>query len=402
MATATARRPKTDHSPAKQTWHAGEVTLARTDLLAAMRVAARVTPRRGTLPELGYALLKHVNGRVYLRATDLDTEYEVTLRPTVPLGADFEVLIPVRPWIPLLHSLEGDEVVLSFADGEITLQTGTAKITEPTRHPSGFPLRADFEAAERYVVPGQVLKTALQRTTYATADFETRPILSSIYMAEFAGRKSLMSADGFRLAVAPLPGEGSMPDVNLPGAGMRFLTTVLGDDLVGMGVNPQRTRVGFAVGADITVTMCLVQGNFPNLSQLIPPEHTTAVTVPAPAMLRVAKALEPIAREGSGIMRFTASPEGFVVTVRGDSGIPNGAFMHAPDRIAEVRLLCPVEGEPNRIALQYRYVGEAMRAIGAGESRWEWTESSRQVVIRNVSDPGHLQVVMPMFVQWGD
>lgn len=392
MTTATATRrkrpePKTEPAPLPSV---GAVVLERKGLLAALRVASRIMPRRATLPCLAYALLKHVNGRVSLRAGSLEVQYEVTLKQAEPLAADWEVLLPVRAWLPVLAALDVGTVRLSWADGVLHLESDTAKFTEPQLR-ADYVLPMDFEAGERYVVDGQSLRTALNRVTFAVAGDDSRPILTSVYVGEFDGRKSLMAADGFRLSIAALPGEGELPDVMIPAEGARLLARVAGDDLVGLGVNPQRTKLAAAIGAGVTVTMHLVQGTFPNISGLVRTECEHSVTVPAPALLRASKLLAPVALEGSGIVRFRASSDGLVASSTDHDG-----------RNAEVRLLCPVEGEDGRIALNYRFFADAMRAIGGGEVRWEWEAPSKQMVFRNVADPGHLQVVMPMFVQWED
>ena len=74
-------------------------------------------------------------------------------------------------------------------------------------------------------------------------------------------------------------------------------------------VNQAKSQVLFDMGG-VRLISQLIQGNFPNYSQLIPQQHSTKSTVDVEDFLRATRAAAIFARDASGIVRIQMVPGG--------------------------------------------------------------------------------------------
>jgi DNA polymerase-3 subunit beta len=160
-----------------------------------------------------------------------------------------------------------------------------------------------------------------------------------------------------------------------------------------MRINPQRTQVQFAL-TDVELVAQLIQGTFPNYSQLIPADYNTRMTVSLDEFRREARIAAIFARDGSGIIRLQLSsgngvPGRLTVSARADEIGNNDGDIDAE-----------IEGDASKIAFNSRYLQDVLNALSGDKIALEMTSPSSQGVFRPVGDDDYVHVVMPMFVQW--
>lgn len=391
--TAPARTKPANWSPT------GSVTVDRDQMLAALRQVMAAVPARTALPIVANITLETKGPAVLrIRGTDLDLDIETSVlaRFAKPLS----VLVNGRQWYALIRNMP--------ASSELTL-TATAidtdsKIERPgvvvTCGDTSFQVKAyDPADAPRTASMGDHPSSAtfsgaawrkfVPRIVGARATDDSRPVLTSVYYD--AATTRWCTADGFRLTTVDLePDEGDLPAACFPAAALiHSAKFTREDDQVTVLVNEKRTQCEVAIGAT-TWRQSLIQGTFPNYSQLFPGEWTTRVTLPRPAMVQALKLLGVVSNDGSGIIRISLNEGMVTVAARADE---LGS--------ASVRLLCPVEGEQtNKIAFNWRYLSDAMRLFD-GDVVLEWTTPSNQGLMHSTNPRETTRhLLMPMFVQW--
>ncbi|KKN02747.1 hypothetical protein LCGC14_1114720, partial [marine sediment metagenome] len=139
------------------------------------------------------------------------------------------------------------------------------------------------------------------------------------------------------------------------------------------------------------VTTMLVQGTFPNYTQLIPATHEASVTVDTRALRRELQAASVLAAQSSGIVRFNFSPPGrFEIHARAEE---EGTF--------EAMIPAKVEGE-GKIALNWAHVDTFLKTVGTDAVELRITDPARPGLFLPVGEEGYQFVCMPMFVRWDD
>jgi DNA polymerase-3 subunit beta len=140
----------------------------------------------------------------------------------------------------------------------------------------------------------------------------------------------------------------------------------------------------------------LVQGNFPQYSQLIPQSFNTRATVDVAQFLRATKTAAIFARDGSGIVRLIITPGGSDVTP-GKLSISARSEEIGEDT-GEIDTV--VQGAEAKIAFNGKYLMDVLGVLKENQVAIEMTTPSSPGVFKPVGADNYLHVIMPMFVQW--
>jgi DNA polymerase-3 subunit beta len=196
------------------------------------------------------------------------------------------------------------------------------------------------------------LAEALSRVLPFTANDDDRPVLACVSLVAKDGKLTLVSADGFRLAVTSLDYDD--------GEGQALISR---DELQGIANalrKARRARVSFN-GEDIkTLTIdtelirykwASLDGNFPDYEKLIPTESSTFVHFDTVEAIKAVSSLKAISDSKAYPIDLTAG-EGKLV-------------MANPDDKGQAELPADTLGETVRIRVDGKYLADALKACGS-------------------------------------
>ena len=146
---------------------------------------------------------------------------------------------------------------------------------------------------------------------------------------------------------------------------------------------------------DVEMVSQLIQGTFPNYTQLIPQGYTTRAEMGLSAFLKATRTASIFAREGSAIVRLQIAP--------GEELTPGKVILSARaeevgDNVGEID--AAVDGEEAKIAFNNKFLADVLGVLHGDKVILETTNPSSPGVIRPVGTDNYVHVVMPMFVQW--
>jgi DNA polymerase III subunit beta len=245
----------------------------------------------------------------------------------------------------------------------------------------------------------EALRQAINQVVFAAATEESRPVLTGVCTQFEGSALTLAAADGFRLAVFKMPIKNKVSqkiEVIIPARTLAELNRLMGDqeETVTVTLNPNKSQVLFRLKSTELVSQ-LVQGTFPNYSQLIPKSYNTRVMVNVAEFLRATKTASIFARDGSGIVRLVVTP--------GSESNPGRLAVSARseeigDDVGEID--ATVEGADAKIAFNGKYLTDVLSVLHESQVALETTNPSSPGLIRPVGTDNYTHVVMPMFVQW--
>ena len=159
-------------------------------------------------------------------------------------------------------------------------------------------------------------------------------------------------------------------------------------------VTPQKSQALFRL-KNVEIVSQLIQGTFPNYSQLIPQSSGTRAVVDLQEFSRAARAASIFARDGGGIIRLQVVPgaDGMAGTMVVTSSAEETGNN-------EGKIDAKVEGDEAKIAFSSRYLTDVLSVLERGEVALETTTPSSPGVVKPVGNEDYVHVVMPMFVQW--
>jgi DNA polymerase III subunit beta len=369
------------------------------NLAKGLSVVGRAVPVRSTLPQASHVLLETDQGQLKLVATDL------TIAITCWIGAaiteEGAVTVPARLVTDFVASLPPGEIELTLGERGKQLHLKQGDRNEATMagmDAQDFPPVPAVSDGLTLKLETRILKRAITQVQFAAATDDTRPVLTGIHTLAEEGQLTLAAADGFRLAVHHLALDADIPEkveIIIPARALREVERLIGDDdgEVEVSINAARSQIMFRLPS-VEIVATLIQGTFPNYSQLIPASWTTRAHVGMKEFLQETRIASIFARDGAGIVRIQMDP--------GDDSSGKLMISARAEEIGDHRgeLDVSIEGEASKIAFNSRYLQDVLQVLDTDEVMLETTSPSSPGVIRPKNDETYVHVVMPMFVQW--
>ncbi len=368
-------------------------------LAKGLGIVGRAVAARSTLPITANVLLAADEGRLKLAATNL----EIALSAWV--GAQIEeegaITVPARLLTDFVNSLPGEKIEMTLAprSRQVKLVCARNQATIAGVDADDFPPIPSVEDGGSVQLDPQELHQAVTQVVIAAATDDSRPVLTGVDVVMDGDQLTLAAADGFRLSVRHLQlgtPVAERVEVIIPARALIELNRLLPEETepVEVTLNATRTQALFRL-KNVELVAQLIQGTFPNYSQLIPDEHTSKAVVDVAEFLRETRTASIFARDGSGIVRLQFTP-GEDVEV--GKMIVSARAEEIGDNMGELDAV--VEGEAEKIAFNSKYLQDFLQVLEGGRVALETSGSSRQGVLRPVGDESYVHVLMPMVVQW--
>jgi DNA polymerase III sliding clamp (beta) subunit (PCNA family) len=215
-----------------------------------------------------------------------------------------------------------------------------------------------------------------------TAKEDNRPVLQCVLFKVAEGKLTMVSADGFRLAVVKLDFDGDEGQVLINRDELRGVTSALR--------RARRVRVSFEKSGDSLDGMSLTldtelirykwrgaDGNFPEYEKLIPDQFNTLVSFDTNEALKAVSSLKVLSDSKSYPIDLT---------------IGNGrVIMSNPDDKGQVEIPADTQGE-GKVRIDGSYLADALRACG-GMVELKLTDGKSPMLF---TSPDYELVVMPM------
>ncbi len=369
------------------------------NLSRGLSVVGRAVATRTTLPITQNVLMSTDQSRLKLVATNLE------IAITTWLGAQVEeegsITVPARLLTEFVSSLPQERIDISSTPQGLGLALQCARFEANINgtDAADFPPIPTVESGAIGKVDTQQLRDAITHVAFAAATEDSRPVLTGVKVEISGSEFTFAAADGFRLSVyRGTLLEPMSEDVSfiIPAKALHEVNRLLGsqDGTVEFTVTPSKSQALFRL-ENVEAVSQLIQGAFPNYSQLIPQSFETRTVVDLEAFQRATRAASVFARDGSGIIRLQVTGES-----NGSAGklSISSRAEELGDNQGEID--AKVEGGEAKIAFNSKYLAEVLEVLGKGEVALETTTPASPGVLRLLSNDAYVHVVMPMFVQW--
>ena len=369
------------------------------NLSRGLGIVGRAVASRTTLPITQNVLLTTDQSRLKLATTNLEIAISTWI------GAQVEdegaVTVPARLLSEFVNSLPSEKIEIALTPRPKGLYLQCARFEA---HINGtdaeeFPPIPSIQEGVLAKISPQALRNAIAQVVFAAATEDSRPVLTGIKVEMEGDSFTFAAADGFRLAVhtGKLSESISEPlSFIIPARALQEVNRLLSDqeEAVELMVTPAKSQVLFRLN-NVELVSQLVQGTFPDYSQLIPQSYGTRAVIGLQQFAQAARAASIFARDGSGIIRLQVTP--------GPEGMPGK--LNISSRAEEVgdnqgEIDAKVEGDEAKVAFNSKYLLDVLSVLDIDEVALETTTPSSPGVLRPIGSDNYVHVVMPMFVQW--
>ena len=257
----------------------------KAQLLSAITVTSKVASAKSAVPALE-GLLLDAGALLKISGYDLKTgiKTEVPAEVSVP-GA---VVLNARLLGEIVRKLPDDIVVVSVAeDNMATITCGPSKFNIPGTPASDYPELPSVDGKSAIEIPQNTLKRMIAETIFAVSDNESQPIHTGSLFELTGNTLTIISVDGFRLALRREQLEKSeMEDCSfvVPGSALGEVEKIASDSDEMVKLTLGSKHILFVIG-DTVVISRRIEGNFLNYKQVIPQTNKINLTVEKRALM---------------------------------------------------------------------------------------------------------------------
>jgi DNA polymerase III subunit beta len=364
-----------------------KLSVSRDSLSGALQLVGRAVSSRGALPSLGGILLVAADGRLTLRATDMELAITRTLDDAT-LERDGSALLPGRLFADVVRSLPPGEVTLEqrAEQRDVELVAGGARFHLRTLPAEDFPRLPELEG-EVVKLPAEPMAKTIELVARAASRDEVRPILTGVLVQAEGETLTMVATDSYRLSVkhttlgAPV---GQAVEANVPARALRELAriaTAEGADEVEIA-RPRNQIVFRAAG--VLLSSRLIEGQFPSWRQLVPETFEHEIRLPREEFLEIARRIGQLAQRNAPLrLAFTEGE----LTVAAETPDIGDASEGMP---------APYNGEPLEIAFNPQFLLEGIESVESEELAIQLSSPLRPGLLRPVDGEEFSYLVMPI------
>jgi DNA polymerase-3 subunit beta len=360
-----------------------KLQVTQENLSKALGSVARVANSRGTLPILSNVLLKTVDGRLSIAATNLDIA--ITHYIGSKVSDEGSITVPARLMQDFVSSLPGGVIELKLDDYKLHINADKYKSTINGITAEDYPVMPAITDGTSWKVPGKLLKQSLQQVVIAASSDEARPVLTGVYWHTHEGKLYMVATDSYRLAEKSLVSIDKEVNLLIPASALADLLRILGDYEEEVTVTHDDQQVLFTVG-DVELVTRLIEGKYPDYRKLIPHSFASDATLKKTELTNITKVSSLFARESAGSVTLNLDTEQQQVSIRSIASQIGENTASATAQIAN-------EGS---ITLNSRYILDALHALGGEDVRIAFNGKLEPCVLTDPGNDDYLHVVMPL------
>jgi DNA polymerase-3 subunit beta len=376
-----------------------KVSCLQENLAKGLAIVGRAVATRSPLPVLSNVLLATDQGRLKLSA--MNQEIGIVHWIGCKVETEGEVTVLARLLGEFIGSLPNERVDLRLDKDDLTLHLNCGRYQANVKGIAAeeFPPIPLGEGDPTLVLDAALLRESIEQVAMAAASDDPRQYLQGVAVIIEPEKVVLVASDGFRMAVRTLAVESGVSEKTefiVPARSLTELSRVLSDSEhpVEIRLTQNRNQVIFSTG-DVHLVSRLIEGTFPNYTQMIPPNHQTEINVSTLDLMQSTRMASYFARDGANVIKLEVAPddESDRTAARGTLTITATATELGDNRSD---LEAQVKGEETLIAFNARYLLDCINAINSPDVRIELSGSTSPGVIRPTDDTDYVHVIMPM------
>jgi DNA polymerase-3 subunit beta len=358
------------------------------ELLKALLTAQKAINSQNTLPVLGNVLLKTVDQKLHLSATNLELSIESSI--PVDVKMDGAITVPVKiltSWVSFLK--QGEIEVRTKEDDTVYFKTPEAKTTIKGISAEEFPVLPKVEEEVSLKLPAQELKETINEVIFSCAHSTVRPVLSGVLVRGDEDRLRFATTDSYRLSEKSLKLEGAKIDEVysiIPARTMieleRILSKAKADEEVRIAISQNQILFEYDT---IRLTSRLIDGKFPEYEKIIPDEIKTNIAISKEDFVLAIKRVGIFAKENSNNMRFNFDKDQAIITTN-----------QTEIGTEEASIAIKLEGDSTQTSLNGQFLLDILSVINEDEVLISVAEKLSPVVIRGKSQTDYVHVIMPL------
>ena len=363
-------------------------------LLNHLQAISRVINSKNTLPILDCFLLDLKENTLSLTAADNETRFETWVEGTNADG-NGRLAINAKNLLDPLRELPDQPLTFDINDEtlEVYIYYHNGKYNFVGLKGDEYPQPKELkDSAMSLVLPADTFSEGINRTLFATADDELRPVMNGIYFDITADNIIFVASDGHklvRMTSTAAKGEGRASFI-LPKKPATLLKGLLPKETQPVTIKFDENNAYITL-ANYTMVCRFVEGRYPNYNSVIPQNNPNSLTIDRLALLNALKRVAVFSNPASSLVKLQLSEDKMVVSAQDID------FLTAAEEVVP----CAYQGTVMSIGFKAVFLIDILNNIPSADIRLELSDPSRAGIIvptEKEEEEDLLMLLMPMML----
>jgi DNA polymerase-3 subunit beta len=361
------------------------------DIASAVGAASKVVNAHTTVPILSNVLLQAEDGKIAVRATDL----ELTLEHAFPaeITEPGSVTVPAKLFSSYLGNLPAGMLELTGTPTRASVKYDRSNYDFHALPPDEYPPLPAATRGSHFTIAAKKFREGIDSTIFAASGEEARGAVLMGTLLEIEGNAlTMVATDGYRLAKFTTTLDDGITGSEryiVPSRALAEASRNLGggEQISVSALGAQSNQLQMTAGST-SITVRLVDGQYPNYQQVIPAKFDRSLTLNTAGLIGALRRAELVAGDRASMVKLAVNNQTLIVTASSD--VSGNAYEE---------LEVEQTGEDLTIAFNARYLVEILNHIKSDKTVIEFLGPLSPAAIRPlepIEGGSQLYVLMPL------
>jgi len=356
---------------------------SKNDLYTAISTVQKAVMAKATLPILeGIYIEAGEKVKLIGNCFDLGIEYSIN----ADVMRKGSIVLNSRIIGDIVRKLPDSEVFFEVNDNFNTIiECGNSYFEIKGMAPGGFPMLPEISEDKKVSIPQTSLKEMIRKTIYAISTDENRKILTGSLIEVKDGEFTMVSLDGFRLAIAKvLIKENVEFEAVIPGKNLNEIHKILEQRDDEIKITLSENQALFELNGCRIISK-LLNGEYMNYRNFIPEQFESVITVDTRELIDSIERASLITNDDKRYpVKFVVKDDKLVVTSSAEIGI------------SKEELQVETDGSDITIGFNPRYLLDSLKVVDDDKIKISFSSSIGPSVIKPIESDRFLFMVLPV------
>ena len=360
--------------------------IKRLALLNALAKVSRAVSMKSPLPVLTGIKFDLKDNELILTGSDSDITIQTSIKEKIEIIQTGSVVLSSRYILEIIKKIDSEFVHIYIVDGTLTrIEGANSKFDLNGTSYIDYP-RIDLNKSGVHLqMKSTDLKQAIEQTSFATSEKETRPVLTGVNFKAKDHVLECIATDSYRLAKKIISIDEDVTfNITIPKLSLDEISKIIEkDELIELYVSER--KVLFVFDKNIIQTR-LIDGSYPDTARLIPLEFDYELDINRADLLNAIDRVSLLLNEQNNIVKLDMSNEQVILS----------SYQQEIGSVEENLASSFYKGEPLTISFSCKYASDAIKSFSGDKIKILFTGEMKPFIVKDFDSDELLQLVLPV------
>ena len=360
--------------------------IKRIELLNALTKVSRAVSIKSPLPVLTGIKFDLKEDELILTGSDSDITIQTSIQDNIEIIKPGSVVLSSRYILEIIKKIDSEEVHIFIVDGTLTrIEGANSRFDLNGTSYIDYP-RIDLnKTGVNLQMKSTNLKEAIEQTSFATSEKETRPVLTGVNFKAKDHILECIATDSYRLAKRILNIDSDISfNIIIPKKSLIEISRIIEkDELIDLYVSDRKVLFIFD---NVLIQTRLIDGTYPDTTRLIPENFDYSMSVDSVSLLNSIDRASLLSNEQTNIIKLSMNEDEVILS----------SYSQEIGSVEENLSKAFYKGEPLNISFSARYLNDAIKSINGEKVQVLFTGEMKPFIIKDFDKEDIIQLVLPV------